>query len=218
MPQPALRDDLSTDQWMKVRRDQPQRGPAELSSYFGYQPEMTASEEAELRAQQAAEREQRERWDQEHQVLLAPVFGPELLLFGAEAAGALAARAAAKRGAALPPQTFKKHALFPISGGDNWAARVGRRAHQDLKAKVDAKPGWDGERSLRGPNGEIIRPDALGPVRRPPAPGDAPKRILLELKPNTASGRRAGVGALKRYGAVTKNRGRVVYYNPRDYR
>src|SRR5436190_7193778 len=158
MPQPALRDDLPMDQWMTVRNDQPQRGPAELSSYFGYQPELAAAEEAALRAQQATEHDRRENWDQEHQLLLAPVFGPELLLFGAEAFGAVAARAAAKRLAALPPQAFRKHALFPISGGDNWAARVGRQAHKEFAAKVKAKPEWASEENVTR-NAETVRPD-----------------------------------------------------------
>jgi hypothetical protein len=202
---------------MNLRRDQPQRGPAELSSHFGYQPEMDAREEAELRTQQAAERQRREKWDQEHQLMLAGVFGPELLLLGAEAAGVLAARAAAKRLAALPPQAFKKHALFPITGGENWSTRVGKRAHREFAAKVDAKPGWKAEKTVKTPTGETIRLDARGPNRQP-QPELPEKRRFLELKANTPSGRRSGAGTVKRYEKLTDSHGRVVYYDPKDYR
>lgn len=85
------------------------------------------------------------------------------------------------------------------------AAAEGRRQHQDFKEKVKAKPGWQSEPALKDPKtGNTVKPDAVTPSGRP-----------VELKPNTASGRRQGQRQLPAQERATGRRGRVVYYDPK---
>jgi hypothetical protein len=83
------------------------------------------------------------------------------------------------------------------------AAARGRQAHRDFAEKVKQKPGWQSEPTIRGPNGEKLRPDALDPQGRP-----------VELKPDTATGRRQGAKQIEEYKEATGTNGRVVYYDP----
>ncbi|WP_229794358.1 RHS repeat-associated core domain-containing protein, partial [Arenicella chitinivorans] len=83
------------------------------------------------------------------------------------------------------------------------AATRGREAHKEFAEKVKQKPGWKSEKTITGPNGEILRPDALTPSGRP-----------VELKPNTPTGRRQGEGQIKKYKEATGKNGRVIYYDP----
>lgn len=41
---------------------------------------------------------------------------------------------------------------------------------------------------------------------------------LMELKPNTPSGRKAGAAAVPKYEQATGEKARVIYYDPRNYR
>jgi hypothetical protein len=91
-------------------------------------------------------------------------------------------------------------------GGETAATRAGRAAHADFADKVKAKPGWVSEPRIVGPDGKILKPDALTPGGRP-----------VELKPNTPSGRRAGAAKLPKYEAAAGKKGRVVYYDPTKY-
>ena len=102
-------------------------------------------------------------------------------------------------------------AVKPVAkprGGDTPAAARGRQVHEEFKQKVKAKkekdPRWDEKPSIieEGTNKEY-RPDALTRNGHP-----------LELKPNTPSGRAAGERQIKKYEAVTKKKGRVLYYDP----
>jgi len=90
-------------------------------------------------------------------------------------------------------------------GGESAAARGGRAAHREFAEKVKAKgaDGWKSEPRIVGPDGKVLKPDALSPSGRP-----------VELKPNTSSGRRTGGRQLKKYEAATGQKGRVVYYDP----
>jgi hypothetical protein len=83
------------------------------------------------------------------------------------------------------------------------AAARGREAHKEFAEKVKQKPGWQSEKTITGPNGEKLRPDALTPSGRP-----------VELKPNTPSGRRQGAKQIQKYKEATGTNGRVIYYNP----
>jgi RHS repeat-associated protein len=78
----------------------------------------------------------------------------------------------------------------------------GKEKHKEFAEKVSQKPGWQSERSIRGPNGELLRPDAIDPKGRP-----------VELKPNTESGRKKGEKQIEKYKEATGTNGRVVYYD-----
>ena len=83
------------------------------------------------------------------------------------------------------------------------AAARGREVHKEFAERVKQKPGWKSEKTITGPNGEKLRPDALTPSGRP-----------VELKPNTPSGRRQGARQIEKYKEATGTNGRVVYYDP----
>jgi hypothetical protein len=79
---------------------------------------------------------------------------------------------------------------------------------------VDAKPGWDAEKSVTGKSGGILRPDARTPARNP---ANANDRFVVDLKPDTPSGRRAGAKAVEKYERELGNRARIVFYNPKPF-
>ena len=81
------------------------------------------------------------------------------------------------------------------------AAARGRAEHKDFATKVKQKPGWQSEKTIIGPNGKKLRPDAMTPSGRP-----------VELKPNTPSGRRQGAKQIQKYMEATGKNGRVIYY------
>lgn len=83
------------------------------------------------------------------------------------------------------------------------AAARGREAHKEFAERVKQKPGWQSEKTIIGPNGEKLRPDALTPSGRP-----------VELKPNTPSGHRQGAKQIEKYKEATGTNGRVIYYDP----
>ncbi len=83
------------------------------------------------------------------------------------------------------------------------AAAKGREAHKKFANRVRQKPGWKSEKTIIGPNGEKLRPDALTPSGRP-----------VELKPNTMSGRKKGAKQIEKYKEATGTNGRVIYYDP----
>lgn len=85
------------------------------------------------------------------------------------------------------------------------AAARGKEAHKEFAEKIKQKPGWQSEKTIIGPNGEKLRPDALTPSGRP-----------VELKPNTPSGRRQGTKQIEKYKEATGTNGRVIYYDPKD--
>jgi RHS repeat-associated protein len=88
-------------------------------------------------------------------------------------------------------------------GGESSAAAKGREAHTKLAEKVKQKEGWQSEPRLVGADGKIHKPDVVTPSGK-----------ILELKPNTPSGRAAGKAQLKRYKKQLGMDGKVIYYNP----
>lgn len=83
------------------------------------------------------------------------------------------------------------------------AAREGKRRHDELKKRVDERKDRGWHRRSYTVNGQRIIPDAT--TRR---------GYLLELKPDTPSGRAAGAKQCAEYTRVTGRRCRVIYYQP----
>ena len=77
------------------------------------------------------------------------------------------------------------------------------KAHKELAERVAQKPGWRSEPRLVGADGKIYKPDVVTPNGR-----------ILELKPNTPSGRAAGARQIRKYEEQLEMPGRVIYYNP----
>lgn len=88
-------------------------------------------------------------------------------------------------------------------GGESAAAAYGRQAHRELAERVARKPGWQSEPRLIGADGRTYKPDVV-----------TAKGHILELKPNTPSGRAAGARQLRTYEDQLGTRGRVIYYDP----
>lgn len=167
---------------------------------------------AELRRQQAAFADVAREIDKQNSWFAIPALAPEAVVGGLEIAGAIGARLAAPQ-VARAPLVLSKRDPYPRVG-DTWATRAGRRAHKAFQALVDAKPGWDAEKSVAGKSGGILRPDARTPARNPVAPND---RFVVDLKPDTPSGRRAGARAVEKYVRELGNRARIVFYDPKPF-
>ena len=88
-------------------------------------------------------------------------------------------------------------------GGETAAAAAGRDAHRALAERVAQKPGWRSEPRMKGTDGKTYKPDVQTPRGR-----------LLELKPNTPSGRAAGARQARTYSNQLGQRTRVIYYKP----
>jgi len=89
-------------------------------------------------------------------------------------------------------------------GGESAAAAAGRQAHKELAERVAQKPGWQSEPRLVGADGKVYKPDVVTPGGH-----------ILELKPNTPSGRAAGARQIQNYEDQLGMRGRVIYYEPK---
>jgi hypothetical protein len=94
-------------------------------------------------------------------------------------------------------------AAASVRGGESVAAAAGRRAHRELACRVAQKPGWQSEPRLLGADGKIYKPDVVTPGGR-----------ILELKPNTPTGRASGARQVKIYEEQLGMRCRVIYYDP----
>jgi RHS repeat-associated protein len=94
----------------------------------------------------------------------------------------------------------------PRTGGESPAAAIGRRKHRELAEQVKQKPGWKSEPPMRGANGDIYKPDIV-----------TPRGYILELKPFSPSGIRAGVSQTKTYEEQLAMPSRVLYYDPLEY-
>lgn len=85
--------------------------------------------------------------------------------------------------------------------------------HNDLGAKIAQKPGWEYGARIDVEGGKYIKPDVQTPARIRPK-GLEPEPYLLELKPNTPSGRKAAEKAVKRYNELTGLKTRAIFYEP----
>ena len=131
----------------------------------------------------------------------------------AAAAAAVAARAAGQAAkvaggtanAAKGVAPAANAASAPLRGAANPvvsnAIKKGNAAHKALAKKVDAKPNWNSEPTIRGGDGKNYRPDVVTPRGR-----------IMELKPNTPSGRAAGRRQAKNYEQQLRRKVRVIYY------
>jgi hypothetical protein len=188
------------------RRRAYQQGGTWYGSLYAPPPE----DVADLRRQQADFARTTREIDKQNSWLAIPALAPAGLALGLEGAAALAARFAAPALQRAP--LVLEEGMPYLRVGDNWATRAGRRAHAALKARVDAKPGWDGEQGIVTKSG-LRRPDVRAPARTP----DPKMRHQLELKPNTPTGRQAGARAVERYTRDTGNKTRTIYYDPKDF-
>lgn len=168
----------------------------------------------ELRRQQAAFGDLRRRLDRQNQWLAAPALAPVAAVAGLEA-GAMAAARILGPALRAPPHILVAREPY-LRVGDNWATRAGRRAHNALKARLEQKAsGWRYEPDIPTKYG-LRKPDVGAPVRKPSE--DNPlRRYLLELKPDTPTGRIAARRAVKRYERETENKTRAIFYNPKDF-
>lgn len=136
--------------------------------------------------------------------------GASLLSLHASPGGATPVRGydrpsnSAEQGSASQPfRPATKPGPAVVRGGENTAAAYGRQAHRDLAERVRRKPGWQSEPRLVGADGKTYIPDVV-----------TPKGRILELKPNTPSGRAQGARQLRIYEEQLGVRGRVIYYDP----
>ena len=88
-----------------------------------------------------------------------------------------------------------------LRGGESAAAALGRARHAELAKKARAK-GWTAETRIEIGK-HTIQPDIVTKSGR-----------IIELKPNTPSGRRAGAAQIERYKKLLRKNGRVIYYDP----
>jgi hypothetical protein len=141
-----------------------------------------------------------------------PPLAAPLVVTGLEGAAAWAARNALPALERAPLQFMEREPYLRV--GDNWATRAGRRAHAALKERLAQKPGWEYEPKLPRKGQAPYRPDVGAPQRNPLDPS---VRRLLELKPDTPTGRAAGARTIERYREITKNPIRLIFYNPEDF-
>jgi RHS repeat-associated protein len=121
---------------------------------------------------------------------------------GAVAADLVAAEGAAVAGSLRAATEQASLARPMMRGGESGSAAAGRQAHADLAARVQQKPGWQSEPRLVGADGRVQIPDVVTPSGR-----------ILELKPNTPSGRAAGLRQVMRYEEQLGMPGRVIHYS-----
>jgi hypothetical protein len=178
--------------------------------YFGAPPQMSASEKADFRKQQAAYDQARRKSSDENWWLSIPALAPAGAVLLAEGVGTLAARYAPI------PLNSGPHVLTErmphLRVGDNWATRAGRRAHDTYRDMAKAK-GWEVEQTLEGSR---LRPD-IKPPQRVTGQAQPPKIKYIEIKPNTPSGRAAAARQVKQYQAQGGVKVRTLYYQPKNF-
>jgi hypothetical protein len=161
-----------------------------------------------LRQQQQAFSNEVDRLDAENRWMAIPALAPVAAVAAAEGAAALAARFAKP----IPPGplVFSRRD-FPT--GNHYAAKFGKEVHKAFKAHVESKLGWKGEQKVYNEDGSrYVIPDATGPVRNAVREG---ARYQLELKPDSPKGHQRARAAIKRYEAITNNKTRAVFYDPK---
>ena len=204
-------DDETTAEWMARRQRivDERNGVRRAESAQGARP---ADDLTELRREQEAFRKVVHAESEKNSWMAVPALAPAAVIMGVEGAGAIAARLAGPQLKRLPLELVEREPFRRV--GDNWATRAGRRAHEALRDRLANKPGWDYEPTMVGKSGRMLKPDVGAPARNPAFPY---RRRLMELKPDTPSGRAAAARAARRYLSETENVTRPVYYNPKDF-
>lgn len=181
-----------------------------IMNAFGGAPQMTPSEEANLRRQQAIQAREEEKADIWNSPYAFAALAPVATVLGLEAGGGFIgdlANPVWPRG----PLSFPWRE--PPLAGETRYTQLGKYVHALWKAAAQQKVGWGADETLVMPGGRI-RPDFITPLRG--AAGDT-RQFLIELKPNTPSGRRAAARAVKRYFELTGKKTRAIFYDPKDY-
>ena len=173
-----------------------------------------AADLAELRREQAAFQETKRAISRDNAWMGVPALAPVAVVAGLGAAGAVATRLAPAAIKRVPFQFTKKDPYLRV--GDNWATRIGRRAHAELRKRVEEKLDWVSDAELPLTDGRVVKPDVRTPLRMRPK-GDKPRPSQMELKPNTVSGRKAAAKAVKMYSS-TGTKTRAIFYDPKHYR
>lgn len=168
---------------------------------------------AELRRQQAEFKKAERAISQENTWMAVPALAPVAVVMGLEGAAYVAGRLAPAVVQRAPHVLERAEPYLRV--GDNWATRAGRRAHAALRERVAQKPGWDPEPTVKLKDGRILRPDVRTPSRVR-TPGKEPEPFLMELKPNTPSGRAAAARAVKKYEAIGVKT-RPIFYDPKPF-
>ena len=167
----------------------------------------------ELRRQQAEFKKVVDEVSKENAWMAIPALAPVIAVAGLEAAAAISGRLVTTAATKGPLVLTAKEPYLRV--GDNWATRAGRRAHAALRAKVKAKPGWESEPAIELQSGGTGRPDVAAPVRASTEAGTA-RRNMMEMKPDTPTGRKAAEKAIKKYEGSDR-KFRALRYNPKDY-
>lgn len=139
-----------------------------------------------------------------------PALAPPLVALGLGALGGWATGEVAPEAEQAVANFVEKDPYLRV--GDNWATRAGRRAHAALKERLAQKPGWKYEPRIENPGDPPLKPDVGAPIRSTVKP-----RKLMELKPDTPSGRAAAARAVKRYFDATGQKVRPIFYNQPDF-
>jgi hypothetical protein len=175
-------------------------------------PAPSDQELAELRRQQAAFSNTARQIDIRNSWFAAPALAPPLVALGLGALGEWAVGEAAPEAEQAVANFVERDPYLRV--GDNWATRAGRRAHAALKERLAQKPGWKYEPRIEEPGDPPLKPDVGAPQRNPLDPRS---RKLMELKPDTPSGRAAAARAVKRYLDGTGRTVRPIFYNLQDF-
>jgi RHS repeat-associated protein len=88
-------------------------------------------------------------------------------------------------------------------GGETAATVAGRQAHRELAERVTQKPGWRSEPRMTGADGKTYKPDVVTPRGR-----------IMELKPDTPSGRATGARQAASYSNQLGAPARTITYQP----
>lgn len=220
---PGTSDDQDIGDWMRNRAMQVAGASGSVSDHFRdggqYDYRQNAQEMGALRQEQAEAKKAQHAIAWQNRFLAAPALAPALTVMALEAPLAIGAALVGGIGKQVSrelrgPRLGVMARDKALAVGDNWATRSGRRAHKAFAVRVDQKPGWTPEPSIRSESGRTMRPDAGTPPKDPQFPNE---RYYLELKPNTASGRKAGARAVKKYSESGTRKVRTVYYDPAKY-
>ncbi len=194
-------------------RPAPHPGSGGVVQYGALQAPLPSDQDlAELRRQQAAFSDTTRKIDLQNSWFAAPALAAPLLALGLGAAGEWATGELAPEAEQAVANFVERDPYLRV--GDNWATRAGRRAHAALKQRLAEKPGWKYEPRIERPGDPALKPDVGGPQRNPLDPRS---RKLMELKPNTPSGRAAAARAVKRYFDATGRIVRPIFYDQRPF-